>query len=101
MDVSEELRKVESTGDIIIGSNQTIDATESEKSKLTILSTTCPRIVEERLRKIAKKKEIPLYFYSKGSEDLGLALGKPFLVSAVAVIDPGDSRVLELGEVPK
>ena len=101
MDVSEELRKVESSGEIILGSKQSIDATENGESRLTILSTTCPREVEKKIRELAKKNEVPLYFYPKGSEDLGLALGKPFLVSTVAVIDSGDSRVLELGEVPK
>lgn len=100
MDVSEELRKLERTGEIVIGSNEAADATQSGESKLTILSATCPRDVENKVREIAKEEGIPVYYYPKGSKDLGLDLGKPFLVSTVAIIDPGDSRVLELGEVP-
>jgi len=66
---------------------------------LTILSSTCPDEVEEEIRRYAEEENVPLYFYPGDSEELGLALGKPFLVSVLAVIDPGDSRVLELGEV--
>lgn len=98
MDVNEELRKAEKTGKVVLGSNETIKAVSSGDSELVILSSTCPADVEENVRAQAEENEISLYFYPGGSEDLGLALGKPFLVSAVAVIEPGDSSVLELGE---
>lgn len=98
MDVNEELNKLESTGELVLGSKQTLEATREGRSKLTMLSSTCPIDVEEEVRKYAEDKDIPLYFYEGGSKDLGLALGKPFLVSAMAVIDPGDSSILELGE---
>lgn len=97
MEVNEELNKLEKTGDFVLGSNETIDATESGKSKLTILSVTCPPDVEEKVRELADDNGVPLYSYQGGSEELGLALGKPFLVSAMAVIDSGDSSILELG----
>jgi len=99
VDVDEELRKTERAGEVVLGSNETLEATESGESDLTVLSSACPRDVEENIRESAAKKEVPLYFYPSGSEELGLALGKPFLVSTLAVIDSGDSRILELGEV--
>ncbi len=97
MEVNEELNKLEKTGDFVLGSKEALKATESARSKLTILSATCPQDVEEKLMELADDNDVPLHFYEGGSEDLGLALGKPFLVSAMAVIDPGDSSVLELG----
>lgn len=99
MNVDEELRKTGRTGEIVLGSNETLDITKTGDSKLTILSATCPPDVEGKIRSHAAEKGVPLYFYPGGSEDLGLAVGKPFLVSAIGVIDPGDSRVLELGEL--
>jgi len=97
VEVSEELNKLEKTGKFVLGSNETIDATRSGESKLTILSATCPPDVEDKVRKLADENDVSLYFYQGGSEDLGLALGKPFLISAMAVIDSGDSSILELG----
>lgn len=98
--MNEELREAEGTGEVVLGSNETLDVTKSGESKLTIVSSTCPRDVEETIRERAAEKEVALYFYPGGSEELGLALGKPFLVSCMAVVDPGDSSVLELGENP-
>ena len=97
MEVNEELNKLEKTGEFVLGSNETVEATRSGNSKLTILSATCPPEVEEEVRELADNNDVPLYFYKGGSEELGLALGKPFLISAMAVIDPGDSIILELG----
>lgn len=99
MDVNEELRETEDSGKIVLGSNETLEATRSGESKLTILSTTTPPRVEEDIRKYSVKEKIPLYYYPGGAKELGLALGKPFLVSAMAVIDTGDSSIRELGEV--
>ena len=99
MDADEELRESEKTGKVVLGSNEALDATRSGESKLTILSTSCPRGVEGNIRKAAIEKEVPLYYYSGGSQELGLALGKPFLVASMAVLDPGDSNILELGEI--
>lgn len=98
MDVNEELREVEKTGKVVLGLNETIKAVSSGDSELVILSSTCPADVEENVRDQAEENDVLLYLYPGGSEDLGLALGKPFLVSAMAVIEPGDSSILELGE---
>lgn len=100
MDVNDELRKTEKTGKLVLGSKETLDATESGDSELTILSGTCAKEVERNILNQARENEVPIYYYPNGSAELGLALGKPFLVSAMAVIEPGDSIILELGEIP-
>ncbi len=97
MEADEELRESERTGEVVLGSNETLEATKSGESKLTTISTSAPRDVEEKLRKYAEDNDIPLYYYPGGSKDLGLALGKPFSISVLAVLDSGESNVLELG----
>lgn len=101
MNVNEELNTLEKTGEFVLGSNESLDATGAGESKLTILSATCPPDTREKIEEYAKENDIPLYSYAGGSKDLGLALGKPFLVSVMAVIESGDSSIQELGEVPK
>lgn len=98
MDPGEELRISDRTGEVVMGSNEALSATESGESKLTVLSMTCPREVEDGVREHAERNDIPLYYFDGGGKDLGLALGKPFSVSVMAVLDPGDSKVLKLGE---
>ncbi len=99
MEVDEELRESERTGEVVLGSNESLEATKSGESKLTTISNSAPREVEEEIRVYAEENNVPLYYYQGGSKDLGLALGKPFSVSVLAVLDPGESGVLELGGV--
>lgn len=98
MTINEELRGAERTGEVVLGSNQTLDATKNGESKLTVVSATCPPDVDEKIRKYSEEKDVPVHYYEGGGGDLGLALGKPFSVAVAAVIDPGDSSVLEIGE---
>lgn len=100
MELNEELREAEATGKLLLGSNETLDAVRSGKAQLVILSSTCPRDVEEDIRRNAAENEIPIFFYSGDSEDLGLVLGEPFLVSVLSVIEPGNSSIVDIGEVP-
>ncbi len=99
MEVDEELRSAERTGEVTLGANETLDATKEGNSRLTVLSASVPHEIEENILEYSKKEEVPVYRYPSGGKDLGLALGKPFSVSVLAVIDSGDSNVLELGGV--
>ncbi|KXB02706.1 hypothetical protein AKJ45_03310 [candidate division MSBL1 archaeon SCGC-AAA261F19] len=98
MDIDRELREVEKTGAVVLGSNETLKEIKTCRSKLVIITPNCPDSVRRNIVRNAEIKNVPLYFYGGDSEDLGLALGKPFLVSVAAVIDPGKSSILELGE---
>ncbi len=99
MEADEELRESERTGEVVLGSNETLEATKSGEAQLTVISTSPPKEVEEKLRKYTDENDISLHYYPGGSKDLGLALGKPFSVSVLAVLDVGDSSVLELGGI--
>ncbi|KXA89685.1 hypothetical protein AKJ62_02555 [candidate division MSBL1 archaeon SCGC-AAA259D14] len=99
MDVDEELRKSARTGEVVLGSNETLEAAKSGEPELITVSVTCPRDVEAKIREYSEKNEIPVYYYEGGGKELGLALGKPFSVAVMAVLDAGDSTILEIGEV--
>lgn len=98
MDIDRELREVEKTGAVVLGSNETLKEIKSSRSKLVVITPNCPDSVRSDIVRNAEIKNIPLHFYEGDSEDLGLALGKPFLVSVATIIDPGKSSILELGE---
>ncbi|MCI4318454.1 MAG: ribosomal L7Ae/L30e/S12e/Gadd45 family protein, partial [Thermoplasmata archaeon] len=63
------------------------------KAKLLIVSKTCP---ERPLTDERKYDKIPIYHYDGTAVELGAACGKPFPISALAVIDPGSSAILSL-----
>ncbi|MDD1677657.1 MAG: 50S ribosomal protein L30e [Methanomicrobiales archaeon] len=95
MDFNISLRKAIKTGDVILGRNETEDSIQQGKSRLVILAKN----TQESFKQFARQKEgLSVYVYDGSSMQLGKACGKPFLVSALAVIDPGESDILSLQE---
>ena len=66
------------------------------RAKLAIVSSNCPREARETIVNYGKLGEIPLMEHPKDSVDLGTLCGKPFPVSAMVILEPGDSKILEL-----
>ncbi len=99
MDVQRSLRTVIATGRVLIGADQTAKAVERGEAKLVILATNAPQ--QEALRATAQKKRIPIYDFDGMGTQLGPACGKPFAISALAVLDAGQSDVMALAKVAK
>jgi large subunit ribosomal protein L30e len=96
MDVQRSLRTVIATGKVLIGADQTAKAVAKGEAKLVILSTNAPHA--EDIRTAASKKRIPVYAFEGNGTELGPACGKPFAISALAVLDAGTSDVMALGK---
>ena len=92
MDIELQIRTAINTGDVRIGAKQALKACEGGKAKLLILSNNCPPEVCQA----ALQYKVPQFTYKGGSVELGPASGKPFLISVMAVVSPGDSSLLEL-----
>ncbi len=93
-----ELRNLVKTGKVYLGVKQTIKSLMHGKSKLVIIAENIPPEYRHRIEYYAKLSNIPIIVYKGSSVDLGLAIGKPFRVSAMAVIDEGSSRILDIAE---
>ena len=94
MDVQRSLRTVIATGKVLIGADQTVKAVERGEAKLVILAQNAPHA--EDIRAAAGKKKVPIYAFEGMGTQLGPACGKPFAISALAVLDAGESDVLQL-----
>lgn len=96
MDVQRSLRTVIATGKVVVGADQTAKAVEGGKAKMVILATNAPN--GAALREAAQKKRVPIYAFEGMGTELGPACGKPFAISALAVLDAGTSDVLQLAK---
>ncbi|MCI4339763.1 MAG: 50S ribosomal protein L30e, partial [Thermoplasmata archaeon] len=76
-----------------VGVHEALDSAKAKKAKLLIVSRTCP---EKSLTGERKYDKIPIYHYEGTALELGAACGKPFPISALAVLDPGSSAILTL-----
>ena len=96
MDINREISQAVNTGRVILGSNQSVKAIKLGQAKLVVLASNCPDTVRADVKHYAKLANIPVYDYEGDSPALALACGKPFLVSVVAIIEPGSSGILGL-----
>ncbi len=91
-----ELRNLLKTGKAYLGVKQTMRSLMHGKAKMVIVAENIPPEHRRRIHYYARLSNTPVITYKGTSIDLGLAIGKPFRVSAIAVIDEGSSRILEL-----
>jgi large subunit ribosomal protein L30e len=93
MDLAHALKVALETGTVKIGLTETRAAVAGKKAKLLIVARSCPDVELVRERAVGK---IPIYHYDGTAVDLGQACGRPFPISAMAVLDPGSSAILTL-----
>ena len=93
-----ELRRLLKTGKVVIGAKRSLDAIRLGKAKGVVLATKLPRYIEDDVLYYAKLSGIKVIRFPGSSYELGTAVGKPFPITTIAIIDPGDSNLLEEGE---
>ena len=93
MDLAHALKVALETGTVRLGLSETLDAAQSKKAKLLIVARTCPDPTLAKERTIGK---VPIYHYEGTAVELGQACGRPFPISAMAILDAGSSAILTL-----
>ncbi|MBJ24385.1 MAG: 50S ribosomal protein L30e [Euryarchaeota archaeon] len=94
MDVLRELKDACTTGELIFGQKQAKASCSDGKAKLIVFSMNCP---EEYVTELsAEHSGVTMYRVNVVNRELGAVCGKPFPVSAIAILDPGRSKLLSL-----
>lgn len=96
MDVVREIQTALKTGKVVIGSRETISAVVNGKAKLVIVASNTPLRIRRDLERYCKLSSTPIYEFPGTSWDLGAVCNKPFMVAAMAILEPGESSILEL-----
>jgi large subunit ribosomal protein L30e len=94
MDLSRQLKNAITTGKLLFGQRQAIDACANGDAKLVILAANCPVDYTDELH--AKHPEVTMHRSGMVNRELGIASGKPFSVSTITVLDAGESELLSL-----
>ncbi len=96
MDVQRSLRTAVQSGKVLIGADQATKAIGRGEARLVILAKNCP--TGEDIRSAAGTKRVPVYDFAGMGTQLGPACGKPFAISALAVLEAGESDILQLAK---
>jgi|Deesub1362A_J573_1020465.scaffolds.fasta_scaffold00352_20 large subunit ribosomal protein L30e len=94
VEVEKALRKALKTGKVNLGSRGTIKALKSGEAKLVLIANNCP----EEIKNEIKSHDIPVLEFRGTNTELGAVCGKPHSVASLAVIEPGESEILNVIE---
>lgn len=89
-DIARSLRVAVTTGEVKFGYTQAKKAVKKKQAKLVVVSKNCPPGHRDALRADGAK----IHEFEGSNFDLGAVCGKPFAVSALAVLKAGESDIL-------
>ena len=93
MDFNASLRRAIKTGNAILGQNNTEKCVKEGKAQMIVVAGNCPAAFKEKL---SANENLFIHTFEGSSVALGKACGKPFMVSTLAIISPGESDILSL-----
>ena len=94
-DLVKDIRLAVDTGKVVLGVNEVSKAVSTDKAKLVIIAAKGKKDVVADLSHNCSVANIKLIKFKEGSLELGTVCGKPYSVNAVAVMEPGNSKILE------
>lgn len=97
-DLIRELRVALRTGRVIIGSRRTVKMILTGGAKMVVIASNIPPDLREDIYRYAKLSGIKVLEAPLTNTELGVAIGKPFSVASLAIVDPGESNILNLSE---
>ena len=93
MDFNASLRRAIKTGKVILGQNNTEKCIKKGKAQMGRHRRNCPENFKSHTHRI---ENIFIHTFEGSSVALGKACGKPFMVSTLAIVSPGESDILSL-----
>ena len=91
IDVARALKTASTTGEIRFGLEQTRRSLKSGEAKMIVVSSNCPARSE-----LVSSSSVKTYVFPGTNVELGAACGKPYAISALAIVRPGDSNILSV-----
>lgn len=97
-DVDTNIKVAYKTGKMIYGKTQVLRQIRQDPFKMVIIANNCPDELETQLRYYNSliSDRIFIHKYKGSSWELGLAMGKPYMISVIGINDFGDSDLMTL-----
>lgn len=88
IDITRALKTASTTGDVRFGLAETKKSMKKGEAKLVVVASNCPE--KDELASAGHK----VLMFEGTNVELGSACGKPFPISALAIVSPGESNIL-------
>jgi len=98
MDLQKAIRIAVETGKTTMGSRQAKVFALKGGAAMLLISKNCLKQVKEEIIHDADRSKTPYYEADLTSVEIGSVCGKPFPVSILSILDPGNSDILKVLE---
>ncbi|MCU0859217.1 MAG: 50S ribosomal protein L30e [Thermoplasmata archaeon] len=89
IDIARALKTAATTGEVRYGLAETKKSVKNGEAKMVVVASNCPE--KESMQSLEGKKVL---VFNGTNVELGAACGKPFPISALAIVSPGESNIL-------
>ena len=94
MDIGKAIRMCLDSGKTELGFAQTMDGAKLGHGKLVVIAKNMPKQEADDMQRYCAISKIPLLVYGGTSMELGSVCGKPFPVSAMLILEAGNSPIM-------
>ena len=98
IDIDKAIAAAVKTGKVSLGADSAVQNAKTGKAKMIVIAANCPKNTRDDIEHYSKLSNVPFITYKGSSIDLAAVCGKPFMVSALSIREPGDSEILKLTE---
>ena len=95
IEVDKSIRLCVDSGKVELGADKTGKLLRTGEPKLVILAANCPPDTAQEIRRYGELAGVQILDYPGTSVELGVVCGKPFPVSAMAVLSAGNSEIMQ------
>ncbi len=93
-DLTRDLRLAVDTGKVTLGTREVAKAISENKVKLVVIATGGRKDFVADIMHMCNVAEIKTLKYEGNSLNLGTVCGKPYSINAAAILEPGNSNIL-------
>ncbi len=101
IDIDKAISTAVKTGKVQFGADSAIQNAKTGKARMIVLASNCPKETREDIEHYCKLSSVPVMVFRGSSIDLSNVCGRPFIVSALSIREPGDSEILKLTDKPE
>ncbi len=96
MDAETAIRLAVKSGKTVFGAKRTLHLLRTGSPRVVVLAANTPPAIMNEVDMLSKARDVPIHTYRSNSWDLGQVCGRPHMVAAMAVLDPGDADIAAL-----
>lgn len=93
------LQSASRTGEVVYGSKEVLKLVLHGKAKLVVLAANAPPELKRDIKYYSQLSKIPVVIFEGTNIELGNVIGRPHSVAALAIVNPGQSKILDLVQV--